>query len=141
VRTAWDALPDPPGLEWWWAVSHLGHPAFYLRALMPGDFAPGRAPLPRHVRPLRGPSWPPPASVTCGTCGQEPDGADLDVLERATGARGFLAQFRAGRRPWPPATTAACWECGGRDRPAPRSLDGVPVCETCHAALTRAARR
>ena len=113
------AAPEPPGLEWWFRVDHRGHPAFYLRTLMPGDFAPGRLPAPRHIRLLERPAEGLPAEVTCGTCGEVPRSEDLDVVERSTGSRGFLAAYTAGRVKWPPPTSAeSCWMCSNRKSPA-----------------------
>lgn len=109
-----DATPDA-GIHCW-AVEHRGHPALYLRALLPGDFAPGLLPAIRHVLTLSGER---PGSVTCGTCGEVPAAADLEPIERATGARGFLRPFREGRAPWPRATDPeTCWECSTMERPA-----------------------
>jgi len=130
--------PAAPGLEWWWLVLHRGHEAFYLRALMAGDFAPGHLPLPRHARPLDAAAAPPPA---CGTCGEVPAAADLEVVERSTGARRFLDAFRAGRAKWPkPTDPASCWECCSRTLPAIHDVDGVKVCAGCAAHLTRERR-
>jgi len=113
VEDSTPAPEPPPGLEWWWLAEHLGHPAFYLRTLMPGDFAPGRLPAPRHVRLLvRGEGLP--TEATCGTCGEIPRSEDLDVSERSTGSRGFLAAFRSGRAKWPsPTRDESCWMCSG----------------------------
>lgn len=106
----WYEEPSAPDQgEWWWAVEHRGHPAFYLRALLPGDFAPGRLPLPRHVRTLTGEEDDDPV---CGTCAETPVAEDLDIVERATGRRGFLTEQRAQRQPWPkPTDPASCWLC------------------------------
>ena len=135
--------PEVPGLEWWWLVEHATatpHPAFYMRSLMPGDFAPGRLPAPRHVRLLeRGEGLP--TEVRCGTCGEIPRSEDLEPVERQTGQRGFLDGFRSGRSRWPlPTKEAACWLCSGR-APAVtvvrlRGTD-VRVCEGCAKHLER----
>lgn len=124
----------------WWAVEHRGHPALYLRALMPGDFAPGRLPLPRHVIELDGTEAPP--EVRCGVCDEVPRAEDLGVIERSTGDRGFLAELRAGRRPWPrPTDPASCWLCSSRtaraDREAQVGGATVRVCERCSGHLAR----
>ena len=122
----------------WWAVEHAGHPAFYLRALMPGDFAPGRLPLARHVWPLAGAYA---EDVACGTCGGVPRAEALEVVERHTGARGFLALLRAGRQPWPRATDASrCWLCGCRDSAwvvALTPLVDARMCERCRDHLKK----
>ena len=120
---------------YWWAIEHQGHPAFYLRALMPGDFGPGCLPLPRHALALDGTV---PDEVRCGTCGEVPGVAELEPVERATGQRGFLQALRSGRRPWPKATDpATCWLCCNprekADRRAPVGPAGgmVTVCAGC----------
>lgn len=131
----------PPGLEWWWEVQHLGHPAFYLRTLMPGDFAPGRLPAPRHVRLLVRPAEGLPTEVTCGTCGEVPRSEDLEPIERSTGQRGFLGEFRNGRAKWPRQTReASCWMCSGQaPAESPARLRGteVFVCAGCAKHLER----
>ena len=106
----------PEAGTWWWAIEHQGHPAFYLRGLLPGDFAPGRAPAPRHVATLKGKQYREGKPVTCGTCGRVPETDDLEPVERRTGDREFLAAFRAGRLRWPrPTAPASCWLCGDRE--------------------------
>jgi len=134
------APEPPPDLEWWWSIEHHGHPAFYLRTLMPGDFAPGRLPAPRHVRLLeRGEGLP--TEVRCGTCGEIPRSEDLEPVERQTGHRGFLADYRSGRALWPKQTVPeSCWMCSGR-APATsqarlRGTD-VMVCAACAKHLDR----
>jgi hypothetical protein len=130
---------------WWWALEHDGHPCCYLRALMPGDFAPGRGVAPRHVMGLDGSR--PPASggyvLECGTCGEAVAVADLEPIERSTGQRGFLEAFRAGRVKWPrPTDPESCVECC-----APRHLCAavesprgtVQACASC-APLVREGR-
>ena len=105
----------PEAGTWWWAVEHEGHPAFYLRALLAGDFAPERAPAPRHAATLDGVQHREGVVVTCGTCGQAPEVKDLEPVERSTGDRGFLTAFRTGRLRWPrPTDPATCWLCGDR---------------------------
>jgi len=123
-------MPEP-SLRWWWRVDHRGHRAFYMRTLMPGDFAPGRLPLERHVR---GP-------VACATCGASGEtglvSEDLVVVERSTGQRNFLDGFRARRTAWPPSTDpSTCHLCSGRGAPADRPIviggsQIVQVCARC----------
>jgi hypothetical protein len=130
----------PESGTYWWAVEHRGHPAFYLRALLPGDFAPGRQVAPRHVLSLAGVQATGPA--TCGTCGEVPASEDLDVVERRTGNRGFPIEQRAGRRAWPRATDpASCWLCSTRQQPATVVVEQphgeVAVCARCAAFLAR----
>jgi hypothetical protein len=99
--------------EFWWAVEHNGHPAFYLRALLAGDFAPGRKPSQRHVCGLDGEF--PVESVVCGTCGKIPKSEDLEVFERRTGKSGFLNGFRRGKARWPNGTESwSCWLCSSQ---------------------------
>ena len=136
--------PEPPGLEWWWLVLHADHPAFYLRALMPGDFAPGRLPAPRHVRLLERPETGLPEEVRCGTCGEIPRAEDLEPVERQTGARGFLDAFRRGLAKWPQATRSeSCWMCSGHapatEQASARGTD-ITVCAGCAKHLERKTR-
>lgn len=138
--------------EWWWAVEHSGHPCFYLRALVPADFAPGFLPVPRHVRPLQRPETGLPDAVLCATCGEVPLSEELEPVERKTGLRGhtadgptFLSIYRSGRRPWPktPTPGGTCWLCSSRTDPptgeATLRGDRVSVCKRCESHL--AARR
>lgn len=132
----------PPDLEWWWLVEHRGHQAFYMRTLMPGDFAPGRLPSTRHVRLLERPADGLPTEVRCGTCLEIPRSEDLEVIERSTGGRGFLDGFRSGRSRWPsPTRDESCWMCSDRQAPAIgearlRGTD-VRVCARCANHLGR----
>lgn len=131
-------------MEWWWIVEHYGHPAFYMRTLMPGDFAPGRLPDPRHVRPLVRPDEGLPTEVRCGTCNEIPRAEDLELIERSTGARGFLDAFRSGKAKWPaPTLSTTCWLCSNRQAPVVgrARLRGteVPVCAGCAKHLERKA--
>jgi hypothetical protein len=144
VRSLDDRTPlawyeDGPGLEWWWAIEHRGHPFAFLRSLMPGDFAPGRLPLPRHLMKYGGPLWPPPADSVC-PCGETPSSDDLVVIERESGDRSFIAKLRARGR-WPDATDPSrCWECGSRDRPAAHDVFGLRVCRDCVSVVLRKVR-
>ncbi len=135
-----EAEGAPDRGTWWWAVEHRGHPAFYLRTLMPGDFAPGRLPASRHVLQLDGTRAAQDRSATCGSCGELPAAADLEPIERATGDRGHLQPRRDGRAPWPRATDpASCWLCCAPPRFVTRDaeVDGVAVrvCAGCGAHL------
>ena len=138
---AWYEGPGTPDSTWWWAVEHLGHPAFYLRALLPGDFAPGRGPAPRHTLIASGQAAEG-RSVVCDTCGVEPRPEDLEPIERTTGHLGHLAAYRAGRVSWPRATDpASCWLCSS---PAQRaylivetSVGKVRACEGCARHMSR----
>ena len=106
---------------WWWAVEHEGHPAFYLRSLMAGDFAPGETPDERHILKLDGKN-PPATNLKCGTCNKKVAGEDLVPIERATGNRRALDVFRTRRHRWPKRSDrAGCWLCGQKkDDPRPR---------------------
>ncbi len=133
----WDYDKDPPGGSWWWAVEHNGHAAFYLRALMAGDFAPGRLPDSRHVRPLDHQGVEP---VTCGTCGKVPQAVDLRVIERSTGNRAALDPFIAGRAPWPkPTDPKRCWLCNdGPGNTHARAVgQDVKACPRCARHLSK----
>lgn len=126
---------------WWWSVTHLGHPAFYLRALMPGDFAPGHRPLARHAVALDGSR--PEEPLVCGTCELAPEPEDLEPIERVTGHGGFLDEFRGGRTPWRAATDAtSCWLCSTKREAASQSVvlesgDEVLMCRRCAAHQAR----
>ena len=123
---------DTVAPEHWWAVEHAGHPAFYLRALMPGDFSPGRLPLERHVARLDGSQER--LVPLCGTCGTRPLVEALEPIERPTGARGFLAPFRERRAPWPkPTDPNSCWLCSDRRIKADIVIDGYRYCARCAA--------
>lgn len=98
--------------EWPWLITHLGHDAWYQRALLTGDFAPGKAPVSNYALTLDGALPDPEAPMTCGTCGQTPSASDLNATDRATGKAEFLAAFRGGQARWlkgtDPATCAYC---------------------------------
>lgn len=119
----------------WWAVEHLGHAAFYLRALMPGDFKYGGVgPLPRHAYGLRGEqleAYP----VPCQTCGKVVHPSALTPIERRTGARGqglFFAKFLSGEKPWPLHTRkSSCWQCSDPFKPANHQVESRMLCDTC----------
>lgn len=138
--TPWYLEQDGPDPEWWWAIEHKAHPAFYLRALMPGDFAPGRSPRPRHALTLLGRRAA--APLVCGTCGQEPEAESLEPIERFTGDRGFLDQYRTGAGRWPAGTDEdTCWLCGDPAQLVNHEdvVDGqrVRVCRRCWQHLRR----
>lgn len=130
-------MPDAPDSgTWWWAVEHRGHPAFYLRTFMSGDFRPGHLPRPRHIMTLEG-RCAQPGTPRCGTCDSVPESKDLEVFERVSGAGGFLNAPRSGQAPWPPAThPKSCWLCSNAKLPARRVVKGpaggrVHVCDGC----------
>lgn len=122
----------------WWAVEHDGHPAFYLSALMPGDFAPGLLPLARHVVALDGTRIYFDGAPVCGTCGEVPAAEDLEPIERRTGRRGFLAPYRDRIASWKPATPSrSCWLCSDpalrADVDVARGKRTVKMCRGCAA--------
>lgn len=125
METAWYEQSGPDRRIWWWAIEHLGHPAYYLRTLLPGDFAPDqRGPLSRHACGLSG-RLELVDPVRCGTCGQVPAVGDLEAIERKTGRADFLAARRRGHAPWgPPTDPDSCWLCSDRQR---RALIVVPA--------------
>jgi hypothetical protein len=131
----WYEDPAVPSDQLWWAVEHRGHPAFYLRALMSGDFAPGQAgPLARHAFGLDGRQL----EVTmCQTClAVDLDPADLQPIERRTHARGFLDVFRARSERWKrPTDPNTCWLCSNPRVPADHAVAGRSVCGGCAAYL------
>jgi len=133
----WYEDPRVPSDQLWWAVEHAGHPAFYLRALMPGDFAPGQVgPLARHVHGLDGRQL---DVVQCGTCKVlEPIPQLLAPIERRTHARGFLDGYRNGAGRWPsPTSPATCWLCSNPRVAADHEVSGRSVCAACAAYLKR----
>lgn len=126
----------------WWAIEHQGHPAFYLRSLMPGDFGPfGLGPLARHTYDLLGIQvevFP----VPCFTCGASPlDATRLVPIERVTGLRGrelFFAKYVFGLQPWPgPTDMSTCWNCCSLESPADKVIHGRRVCTLCYLAIQR----
>ncbi len=111
-----------PYAECRWQVWHAPdgvqpHRAFRLRALLIGNFRPGRvirgfmviAPDGHPPRPLTDP-------VKCQVCDLVPDVNDLAVECRITGQRQWLAPYRRGLRKWPrPRWEDRCWWCQAPD--------------------------
>lgn len=156
----WYEVPGTPNPGiWWWGVQHKGHAAWFQRAVMAGDFGPGRLPLPRHVLTLDAVRLEENEKPRCGTCGEVPDSRDLEPVERSTGLGGWLRIYRAALKPWPkPTDPKRCWECCHRDLPVtdqvvihkhhqfgrtkrqPTEDEAaltVGVCASCAAHLTR----
>lgn len=145
----WYQGPGTPPVDvLWWAVEHLGHPAFYLRALKPGDFAPDRLPLARHAYTINGTQVVERGlanDVVCCTCHDHVESKDLEPIERKTGLRGhvaggpsFLDVYRLGRKPWPsPTDPRSCWLCSNPRVPADREVGGLRVCAPCARHLER----
>lgn len=126
----------------WWAIEHHGHPAFFLRALMPGDMAPltGLGPLPRHAYTLAEEQieeFP----VRCCTCRQIPNPADLVPIERCTGERGrmhFFTQYELGVKPWPgPTSQSTCWLCSNPKEVPTEVVNGRKFCSHCANSLNK----
>jgi len=114
--------------EWWWLIKHNGHPAWYQRALVAGDFAPGSPLLVNYVLGLDEELPDPDVPLTCGTCGLVPDVNDLDAEERVTGEGGFLEAFRKPGMRWPSQKTdpETCWHCNRKGKPDKKvKLDDV----------------
>lgn len=112
----WFEGEEPDGY-WWWAIEHKGHPAFYLRNLLPGDFAPGREVAPRHVLYPSGAAAVEGERVACATCGENPSPEDLVPIERSSWMVVDFTPFRTGEKNWPPPTDpASCWLCCGPPR-------------------------
>jgi len=116
-----------------WIVQHNGHVAWYQRALMIGDLAPGRTAAPWHVVYHDGRVAAPYESPVCPTCNAVPMTDELQVIEIATGSRMFLAPYRALQVAWPvPKEQKNCWWC---NLPAPEGYP--PLCEGCENHLRR----
>lgn len=129
----------------WWAVEHqeqgMGtpHPAFYLRALMPGDFGPrSLGPLARHTYHLDG-TQAEEQPVRCGTCQLIPKPIHLIPIERLTHERGrehFFQMYHFKIRPWPvPGNPGLCWLCNDPRKVADRNAEAERrlrrVCPEC----------
>lgn len=115
-----------------WLVTHNGHRAWWQRAFMIGDFAPGRTPASWYVVDDEGRSADPSVPPTCETCGVVPKVEELDVMETATGIKNFLARSRTINR-WPrPTDPATCWWC---NCPGLELADGL-LCSGCAAHLS-----
>jgi hypothetical protein len=102
--------------EWPFVIMHNGHEAWYQRALLMGDFAPGLKPLPNYVITLTGEPVDPYSTPKCGTCKGSPATDDLLPVERATGRSNFLEAFRSGQIPWEKAgrtKAETCFYCNG----------------------------
>lgn len=114
-----------------WHVFHGPHLAWRQRAVMVGDFAPGRLPSAWYVVDAEGRSADPVSVPTCETCGAVPKVESLTVVEVATGERSFLARVRDMGR-WPrPTDPATCWWC---NCPGLEMANGL-LCVGCDAHL------
>ena len=115
-----------------WEIEHDGHHAWFQRALLVGDFAPGRVPSPRFVGYPNGHAHPdvPP---TCSTCGAVPETRDLVAVEIETDDSFFLAAFREGLKKWPkPTDPNTCWWCNS---PRVDAETSPPLCVQCRDHL------
>ena len=120
--------PAPRPQEGIWTVKHHGHLAWYQRALVPGDFAPGLRPVADYVvedDDGKAAAWY--AEPVCRTCKKvAPRTEELDVLDDA--GRRPLARFRTGAARWPkPTAPGSCIWC--------QTPGAAPVCRTCAAYL------
>ena len=119
--------PEPSGPaigDWQWMIEHLGHVAWYQRALMRGDFSPGHRPLPNYVLQLDGRLADPDKTPKCGTCKKMPTVDELVPVDRSNGARAVLTPFRIGLEEWPPATDPeTCYVCNTPDSVADQEID------------------
>jgi len=116
-----------------WELEHNGHFAWYQRALLIGDFAPGLTPIPDFVVLSRGRSANPDAPPVCETCRVVPDVKELIAIERATGESHYLAPFRKGLTKWPkPTASTSCWWCNS---PRVAAASSPPLCEQCQVHL------
>lgn len=116
-----------------WEVQHNGHFAWYQRALLIGDFAPGLTPRADFIVWSDGRSANPDGAPQCETCAMIPDVDKLIAVEIATGDSHFLAPFRAGLQKWPkPTDVSNCWWCNTTGAGATTS---PPLCEQCQEYL------
>lgn len=117
--------------ECWWEILHGDHHAWFQRSLMAGDFKPGLPPRSEYIVDEDGRVADPDVVPTCGTCGVVPRVEELEPVERITGVRGFLSQFRARLRPWPkPTNPATCWHCN-----CPGPVVAAGLCSSCIAHM------
>lgn len=145
----WTQLFVPDYRICWWAIEHAGHPAFYLRSLMPGDLAPNApGPLPRHAYNLDGEQLEGIALhgrlvVPCQVCNLVPNPVTLTPIERVSGQRGrelFFAQYVFKIQQWPqPTNPDSCWLCIGDELPR-RIFLGRELCPSCYATSIRTGR-
>lgn len=128
-----------------WRIEHLGHLAWYQRALVAGDFAPGRVPISEYIVDEFGRSANPLSTPKCLTCGVVPGVDDLQSEEVTTKRRGQLHRYRLlmgnpVRLPWPePTDPTTCFWCNSPT--APVVTVGVRLCVGCAAHLEMTARR
>ena len=122
-------MVEPSAGDYPWLILHKGHPAWYQRALMAGDFSPGTQPQPNYVLTLEGTQPEPYAVPICGTCGVEPKVEQLEPLERETGRRDWLDRFRLS----PTHPDHVPWNRGGRTDPR--------TCYVCNTPRERISRR
>ena len=126
-----------------WLILHGKHDAWYQRALLRGDFAPGTEPLPNYVLALDGTRPDPSETPCCGTCGKVPKVEDLTPVERETKRQNFLDVFRNRHHPdWRPWSKAgrtkpdSCYVCNSLDEVL--SISGyIKLCAHCEGHLQR----
>jgi hypothetical protein len=126
-----------------WKIIHVDkdgveHDAWFQTALLVGDFAPGRKPIPNYVIQLDGDICEPDKTPWCGTCGKQPKVDDLTPIDRGNGARVALMPFRLGLTPWPAPTDAVtCYLCNDRGQ---QHLEDVPVDTISRAIVGKAGK-
>jgi len=120
-----------------WEVEHNGHHAWFQRALLIGDFAPGLVPVPWFVVYADGRAASPLDPPKCATCAAVPATNELIVIEIATGDSHFLAPTRSGLKKWPkPTDPKTCWWCNS---PRVGAASSPAICEGCAAHLATGA--
>lgn len=117
----------------WWTILHNGHFAWYQRALVSGDFKPGKTPRSEYIVDEDGREADFAATPKCTTCGEVPKVEDLEPVERVTQQRGYLDPYRSGREPWRAGTNDnTCFRC---NNPAQLAVENPPLCKQCEAYL------
>lgn len=120
-------------MSWEWTIEHNGHFAWFQRALMIGDLAPGLEPRGDFVVYADDRCADPELAPRCATCGEVPATNELVAIETATGDSHFLAPFRQGLRKWPkPTPRDSCWWC---NTPRAGATGSPPLCAQCEAHL------
>lgn len=112
-----------------WSIVHMvgrPHEAWRQRALLPGEFKPGRAPSARFIVWPDGRPGHPDETPRCLGCDEVPRVQDLEPVEIATNKRGYLAVYRRNERDWPEVRTDTCWWCNVEG-----ASGSPPLCSRC----------